>query len=308
MTSSTTLTAPFLFSFLFINQQTNITEFKKQINIPPQQDDFNDIRTEYSDMLQAQLTKGNNGLLKRKYITFGIEADSLRAAKAKLERIEADILNNFKSLGVKTEPLSGYERLKVLHDVFNMDTKEPFRFSFDMVARTGLSTKDFIAPTSFDFREGKYFKMGKTIGAVSFLQILAPELNDRMLSDFLDMDSNITVNFHIRTIDQAQAIKRIKMKITDLDKMKIEEQKKAVRSGYDMEIIPSDLATFGGEAKAAFAGPSDAQRTYLPRYHHSDEHRLVPGRSLRTPSFRRPPLPRSITVRSSGWTSSRRTA
>ena len=233
----------------FINQRTNINEFKKSIRIPEQDDAFNDIRSEYSQMLQDQLTKGNNGLLKHKYITFGIEADSLRAAKAKLERIEADILNNFKTLGVKTEPMSGYERLKVLHDVFNMDTNEPFRFSFDMVARTGLSTKDFVAPTSFDFREGKYFKMGKTIGAVSFLQILAPELNDRMLSDFLEMDSNITVNFHIRTIDQAQAIKRIKMKITDLDKMKIEEQKKAVRSGYDMEIIPSDLATFGGEAK-----------------------------------------------------------
>ena len=235
--------------FSFINQRTSISEFKKQINIPEQDDEFNDIRSEYSEMLQNQLTKGNNGLIKRKYITFGIEADSLRMAKAKLDRIETDIFNNFKTLGVKTEPLSGYERLKVLHDVFNMDSNEPFRFSFDMVARTGLSSKDFIAPTSFDFREGKCFKMGKAIGAVSFLQILAPELNDRMLADFLDMDSNITVNLHIRTIDQAKAIKSIKMKITDLDKMKIEEQKKAVRSGYDMEIIPSDLATYGGEAK-----------------------------------------------------------
>ena len=233
----------------FINQKADIREFRKQITIPEQQDAFNDIRKEYSDMLQDQLTKGNNGLLKRKYITFGVEADSIRTAKAKLDRVETDILNNFKTLGVETEPLSGYERLKVLHDVFNMDTHEPFRFSYDMVARTGLSTKDFIAPTSFDFREGKCFKMGRTIGAVSFLQILAPELNDRMLADFLEMDSNIMVNFHIRTIDQAKAIKSIKSKITDLDKMKIEEQKKAVRSGYDMEIIPSDLATYGGEAK-----------------------------------------------------------
>ena len=233
----------------FINQKASLNEFRKRINIPAQDDAFNDIRSEYSGMLQSQLTKGNNGLVKRKYITFGIEADSLRTAKPKLERIETDILNNFKTLGVRTEPLSGYERLKVLHDVLNMDTNEPFRFSFDMVARTGLSTKDFIAPTSFDFREGKCFKMGRTIGAVSFLQILAPELNDRMLADFLEMDSNITVNFHIRTIDQAKAIKSIKSKITDLDKMKIEEQKKAVRSGYDMDIIPSDLATFGGEAK-----------------------------------------------------------
>ena len=228
----------------FINQKASLNEFRKRINIPAQEDAFNDIRSEYSGMLQSQLTKGNNGLVKRKYITFGIEADSLRTAKPKLERIETDILNNFKTLGVKTEPLSGYERLKVLHDVFNMDTNEPFRFSFDMVARTGLSTKDFIAPTSFDFREGKCFKMGRTIGAVSFLQILAPELNDRMLADFLEMDSNITVNFHIRTIDQAKAIKSIKSKITDLDKMKIEEQKKAVRSGYDMDILPTDIVTY----------------------------------------------------------------
>ena len=31
--------------------------------------------------------------------------------------------------------------------------------------------------------------------------------------------------------------------------MKIEEQKKAVRSGYDMDIIPSDLNTYSGEAQ-----------------------------------------------------------
>lgn len=233
----------------FINQKTDIAEFRKAITIPHQDDDFNDIRSEYSDMLDEQLTKGNNGLVKRKYITFGVQADSMRTAKPKLERIELDIRSNFKTLGVKSFTLSGYERLKVLHGIFNMDSPEPFRFSFDMVARTGLSTKDFIAPTSFDFREGKCFKMGKTVGAVSFLQILAPELSDRMLAEFLEMDQNITVNLHIHTVDQAQAIKRVKSKITDLDKMKIEEQKKAVRSGYDMDIIPSDLATFGGEAK-----------------------------------------------------------
>lgn len=54
---------------------------------------------------------------------------------------------------------------------------------------------------------------------------------------------------HIQSVDQTKAIKTVKRKITDLQKMTIEEQKKAVRSGYDMEIIPSDLATYAGEAK-----------------------------------------------------------
>ena len=85
--------------------------------------------------------------------------------------------------------------------------------------------------------------------AVSFLQILAPELNDRLLADFLDMESSLIVSMHIQSVDQVKAIKTVKRKITDLDRSKIEEQKKAVRAGYDMDIIPSDLATYGSEAK-----------------------------------------------------------
>ena len=91
--------------------------------------------------------------------------------------------------------------------------------------------------------------MGKKYGAVSFLQILAPELNDRLLADFLDMESSLIVSMHIQSVDQVKAIKTVKRKITDLDRSKIEEQKKAVRAGYDMDIIPSDLATYGSEAK-----------------------------------------------------------
>ena len=232
----------------FINQGTQRGEAEKAVNIPAQEDAFNSIRTEYRDMLKNQLAKGNNGLVKAKYITFAIEADSLGAAKSRLARIETDVLNNFKLLGVSARPMTGYERLKMLHGIFHPEGGQ-FAFDFSWLAPSGLSTKDFIAPSSFRFGEGRYFRMGRKIGAVSFLEILAPELNDRILSDILDLETGVIVNLHIHSIDQTEAIKTIKRKITDLDKMKIEEQKKAVRSGYDMDIIPSDLATFGSEAK-----------------------------------------------------------
>lgn len=233
----------------FLNQNVDMDEYQKMIEIPSQDDGFNDIRAEYMQMLKEQLAKGNNGLIKRKFITFGIEADDIRAAKQKLERIEADILGNFKALGAAAKPLCGLERLELLHSSFNEGTKEKFGFHWDLVYKTGLSSKDFIAPTSFDFRDSRTFKCGDTLGQVSFVQILAPELTDSMLKDFLDLDTSIAVNLHIQSIDQSEAIKMVKRKITDLDKMKIEEQKKAVRSGYDMDIIPSDLATFGVDAK-----------------------------------------------------------
>ena len=233
----------------FINQGTQREEAEKAINIPAQDDAFNSIRTEYGDMLKSQLSKGNNGLVKHKYITFSIEADNMSAAKSRLSRIETDILNNFKVLGVTARPMTGYERLQTMHGVFHPEG-EPFNFDFSWLAPSGLTTKDFIAPPSFRFGEGRYFRMGKKIGAVSFLQILAPELNDRILADMLDLETGVIVNLHIHSIDQTEAIKTVKRKITDLDKMKIEEQKKAVRSGYDMDIIPSDLATYGKDAKA----------------------------------------------------------
>ena len=232
----------------FINQGTQQEQAEQAIHIPEQDDAFNSIRNEYTDMLKNQLAKGNNGLVKQKYITFSIEAETQAAAKSRLARLETDILNNFKVLGVSAHPLNGAERLKVLHGVFHPEG-EPFSFDWAWLAPSGLSTKDFIAPSSFHFGEGRYFRMGRKIGAVSFLEILAPELNDRILADMLDLETGVIVNLHIRSIDQSEAIKTIKRKITDLDKMKIEEQKKAVRSGYDMDIIPSDLATYGGEAK-----------------------------------------------------------
>jgi hypothetical protein len=218
----------------FINKRANIRDFERSIEIPGKDDQFDSIRKEYAEMLKNQLAKGRNGLVREKYITFGIEADSLKEAKPRLERVEMDVLNNFKTLGVGARPLTGVERLTILHGQLHPDGQQKFRFDWPDIVKTGLSTKDFIAPSSFDFRDGKFFRIGEHYGAASFIQILAPELTDRMLAEFLDLDTTVTVNLHIQSIDQAEAIKTVKRKLSDLDKMKIEEQKKAVRSGYDM--------------------------------------------------------------------------
>ena len=237
------------FQLSFVNHKSNLTEFENVIRIEPQGDAFDDVRMEYAQMLQDQLAKGNNGLMRTKYITFAIEAGNILEARPKLERIEADILNNFKVLGVRAYPLNGVERLQILYETFNPEQDAPFTFQYEQLIKTGLSTKDFIAPTSFVFKNGRSFQMGETLGAVSYLQILAPELTDKMLAEFLDMDKNLVVNLHVQSIDQMRAIKLVKGKVTDINRMKIEEQKKAVRSGYDMDIIPSDLMTYGNEAK-----------------------------------------------------------
>ena len=238
------------FELSFMNMSTDADAFEKSIRIPYQNDGFDDVRAEYGMMLRQQLQKGNNGLTKTKYLTFGIEADSMKQAKPRLDHIEVDLMNNFHRLGVAAKLLDGKERLQLMHSMFHMGDQEKFRFDWKWLPKTGLSVKDYIAPTSFAFPGSRIFRMGKLYGAMSYLQITASDISDQLLKDFLDMDSSEIVTMHIQSVDQNKAIKQIKHTITELDRSKIEEQKKAVRAGYDMDIIPSDLATYGNDAKS----------------------------------------------------------
>nr|MCR5095017.1 conjugal transfer protein TraE [Lachnospiraceae bacterium] len=238
------------FEIGFINTVVDEEEYKKQIYFPMKDDGFDSIREEYSDMIKKQLTKGNKGLMKRKFITFGINAKDISEARSKLANVETGVLNNFKRLGAEAKALNGKERLEIMHTMFHIGERQSFSFDWKWLPESGLSVKDFIAPSSFTFKKNRQFEMGGTYGAMSFLSITAPEISDEMLADILDMDSDLVVTMHIRSMDQAAAIKQIKHTITELDRSKIEEQKKAVRSGYDMDIIPSDLATYGTDAKS----------------------------------------------------------
>lgn len=237
------------FQLTFVNMNTSEEQIAATIDIPATGDGYDHIRAEYTKMLRAQGAKGNNGLSRVKYLTFSIEEGSYEEAKSRLNSIEIDLINNFKRIGVYARGLDGKEYLEVMYRMMNMDTPRPFRFSWDWLAPSGLSTKDYIAPSSFEFRTGRMFRMGKKYCQASFLQILASELDDRILTQFLSMQQNLIISFHIQPIDRTKAIKDVKRKLTDLEKTKIDEQKKAVRSGYDMDIIPADLNTYGAEAK-----------------------------------------------------------
>ena len=224
-----------------------------KVNIPMAHDEFDSIRGEYVDMLKRQIARSNNGIVRSKYITFGAPADNLAAARPRLERVEADIMGNFKRLGVQSHVLNGWERLEALHGQLHPGGREPFRFSWGDIPKTGMGTKDFIVPDSFDFTQGRTFRVGQSWGAASFLQIMASELSDKLLLELLELDAEMTVTLHVQTVDQTKAIKTVKGKISDIDKMKVEEQRKATRSGYDPDILPPDLITYAKDAAALLA-------------------------------------------------------
>lgn len=234
--------------FTYPNRKSNREQLARSFEMPPCNDGLDPIRQEQTDILKRQFARGNNGSVKTKYITYTIEADNLKAARARLSRISLDIQGYFKIMGAVSRVLDGKERLEVLHGIMHPDG-ERFNFDWKWLAAGGLSTKDFIAPSSFAFKNSRMFQMGGKLCAASFLQIITPELTDRILTDFLDTDSSLVVNVHIQALEQTEAVKMVKRKITDLDAMKIQEQKKAVRDGYDMlengeTLTPEQTAYF----------------------------------------------------------------
>lgn len=175
------------FELSFVNTATDSTEFEKSIHIPFRKDGFDDVRAEYSQMLRQQLSKGNNGLTKRKYLTFGVSGESMQQVKTRLDHIQNDLLNNFHRLGVQAKPLDGRERLKLMHGIFNLDGESKFYFDWQKLAAGELTVKDAIATTAFAFQNSRTFQMDGIFGAVSYLSITASDLSDQLLKDFLDI-------------------------------------------------------------------------------------------------------------------------
>jgi len=236
------------FQIFLFNRRVSEESLIARFEIPTQQDRFDPIRREFSDIMKNQCAKGNNGVVKGKYLIFGIEAKSLKEAQSKLASIETDVIRNLANMGTKARALSGKERVELLYEFYHQDTMEPLHFSYKDMSETGNSVKDHIAPGGFDFRYPSRFKAGRMFGTVQYLDITASQVNDELLQRFLDIDENLTISIHMQTMDTLKASKMLKNKLSNIQKMKIDEQKKAVRSGYDMDIMPADIVTFENDA------------------------------------------------------------
>jgi len=212
------------------------------------QDGLIDIGAEYDLVVSNHLTQFNKGIKRCRYISFGVKCQGIKEARLRLHRVQEDLIANLEKLGAKAKGLCGSERLEVLYTQLNPQTQDRFRFSWDELAASGLGSKDFVAPTSFLFKNRNTFRLGDTFGAASHIQVMASELSDKFLDELGQIEAEMSVTLHIKTIDQLKAIKMLKRKISDIGKMKMDEQKKAARSGYDIDILPPDLITYSKEA------------------------------------------------------------
>ncbi|UOE96316.1 conjugal transfer protein TraE [Alkalihalobacillus sp. LMS39] len=203
--------------------------------------EFESLKEEYFNFLEEQRQKGSNGIVRNMYLVFSIEDPSYESAVRRLNNIEANIQSNFQPMGVSTEELDGMERLSIINYLLNGNSKH--YIDLDSVQTNEFKKyafKDFIAPKFIEFKP-EQFTVNSKHGATLYYSVEANELSDRVLAEFLELDLEMLVSMHIYSLDQQKAVRMVKRKSSDLDTIKIEEQKKALKAGYDIDILPTDL-------------------------------------------------------------------
>lgn len=230
-----------------VNVQLNIhnrfideDEFRQRMFISLGVPDGLDVyRKEYNNMLAAKALEGQNSVIRDKLLTFTVEASSYKDAIPKLSRIEADITALLKDLGCDTQTLNGLERLEYFHSMLR--PHEAFTFKYKYLLDSSLTTKDFVAPDSFNFSDKSSYEFGNYYGQTLYLKDLPPDLSDKLLTEISDIPRNLTVSMHINSVEQDKALALVKQKISFMEQQKIDEQKKALKAGYDVDMIPHEL-------------------------------------------------------------------
>lgn len=258
------------FQFNYGNMEMDKEVYAKDFVIPMQEDAHNIVRKEYSDMLIRQFAKGTNNLKKERYLTYGIYAKDYKNAKLKLAKISKQLEKYLHKFNSRCHVLTGYERLELLFRIFHPASKEKLMWNWDMPVKTGLSSKDFIAPSSFSFKSGpdlnatRYFRVGDRVGAVSYLQVFASDMEDRIIADVMNLGSNVWISIHSDAMSRKEALDYAKDNITDIQAMVITNQKNAVRSGFDMDLLPPELETYKDAGDKLYR---DIQRKNEQMYH-----------------------------------------
>lgn len=224
------------------NRKIDKEAFKEQMLLKMQDNEIDEYRQEYNNMLLDKSKEGQNSIIKEKYITVGITAESYNEAYPALKRLETDLTIRLKTLGCEVTTLSGTQRLEYINSILNPD--EPLKFDYDYLIGTGLNSKDFIAPYYFNFAtEPKKikFEFGDYYGQVLMIKKFPSDLGDKILNDLSELPCNISINIHTQTVENAKALNKVQTKLAFMEQEKMGKQQKLLQQLADPEMIPEHL-------------------------------------------------------------------
>ena len=229
------------------NRRINKVDFEKKILLDLKNDDLDEYRKEYNQML-INKTKEANEIVQEKMITISVYKRSVEEARSYFNRIGADLASKFSSLGSKCIELNAEERLRIMHDFYRTGEETSFRFDITSDLRKGHNFKDFICPDSFEFKDD-YFKMGNRYGRVLFLKEYASFIKDSMITELTELNRNLMLSIDVIPIPMDEAVKEAENRRLGIETNITNWQRKQNANNNFSAIIPYDMEQQRAESK-----------------------------------------------------------
>lgn len=237
------------------NKNVDQERFKEDTLLPKKGNNLDVYIDEYNDMVEDKMSEGKNNMVRDKYLTLAVEAESYEAACNIFSRLDTEITTAAKKIGgSEAVPLTTVERLTILHNLLNIDHENEFeidredadRWLKDLMMR-GWDTKDVIVPNGIQF-EQKHIIIGDKYARVLYLRELPSYLPDTIISELTDCNHNMITSMNISVVPQDKALKIVRNQLTNINSNIVDRQQKAAKSGYDPNLIGHDLMKAQDEA------------------------------------------------------------
>lgn len=220
------------------NHTVDEEDFEKNVLMKSKGDNLDNDRIEFNKVLRTNINMGTNNIVTDKMFVFTSKMDDLDEAIKDINFKGREFEDRFKELGCDAYIMDGRERLETINNMFN--PAKPFYFDYSKVNDT-FTSKDAIAPSSFDFTKKDRFMIGDRYCRCLWLKNYSTELSDKYINDLTKIEHNLVISFHMKSVVRGEELPLIKSNIAGMELQKMEEQKKALREGYDPEMIPMEL-------------------------------------------------------------------
>lgn len=241
------------FQILIENKTADMGTVFKNIQFVARSDNLNVLRREMNDILIDKMKEGRNNITQDKYLVVSLKASDITSAEKQFSSMDENIEKKFRDISrehpAHVMTLTG--RLKDLHDIYNQADGRTFYnskdksghpvFDVNAMMKSGLTTKDVVAPPVMDFSKSGYFSLGDVYGQTLYLENFPNWLSSDFLADISDALCNMLVSIHYKPIEQQKAIKMVHNMMLNIDGQIAQHQKNALQNGYTIDLIPPAL-------------------------------------------------------------------
>ena len=224
---------------LILNRRVESNSLKA-IRYDLAQDGYDDYRQEYNTIIKDRFSQERNTFKVEKYLTITAQADQDHQARRILDDTANVIESQYSGLGISFKEMDGLERLLVFRKLLR---KEAFLdFTYEDIALSGLSTRDFIAPNYLKF-DKDHLRIDDSYARVLYVKQYPTFLNDKLIKNILDTGIELAISLHAKPYDTAAAIKKIKTVQSSVRREMIKSQKAAAKDGVAANLMVGGKAT-----------------------------------------------------------------